>query len=143
MYAFPPETDGSGQTIAIIELGGGFVQSDLDTYFAGLGITAPTVTAVGRRRRIERPGGQTRTAPTARCMLDIEVAGALAPGADIVVYFAPNTDAGLPRRGHHGRPRRPDTRGDQHQLGPDARTSGRRRRARRSTRRSRMRPRSA
>ena len=28
-------------------------------------------------------------------MLDIEVAGALAPGADQVVYFAPNTDAGF------------------------------------------------
>jgi kumamolisin len=28
-------------------------------------------------------------------MLDIEVAGALAPGAEIVVYFAPNTDAGF------------------------------------------------
>jgi kumamolisin len=28
-------------------------------------------------------------------MLDIEVAGAVAPGADIVVYFAPNTDQGF------------------------------------------------
>ena len=28
-------------------------------------------------------------------LLDIEVAGALAPGAHIVVYFAPNTDAGF------------------------------------------------
>src|SRR5256885_16876626 len=28
-------------------------------------------------------------------MLDIEVIGALAPGANIVVYFAPNTDQGF------------------------------------------------
>ena len=28
-------------------------------------------------------------------MLDIEVAGAIAPAAKIVVYFAPNTDAGF------------------------------------------------
>ena len=28
-------------------------------------------------------------------MLDIEVAGAVAPGARIVVYFAPNTDQGF------------------------------------------------
>ena len=28
-------------------------------------------------------------------MLDIEVSGAIAPGANIVVYFAPNTDAGF------------------------------------------------
>ena len=33
-------------------------------------------------------------------MLDIEVAGAVAPGAKIVVYFAPNTDQRLHRRGH-------------------------------------------
>ena len=28
-------------------------------------------------------------------MLDIEVAAAVAPGANIVVYFAPNTDQGF------------------------------------------------
>ena len=28
-------------------------------------------------------------------MLDIEVVGAIAPGANIAVYFAPNTDAGF------------------------------------------------
>jgi hypothetical protein len=28
-------------------------------------------------------------------LLDIEVAGALAPGADVVVYFASNTDRGF------------------------------------------------
>ena len=45
--SFPAGTDGTGQTIAIIELGGGFGSTDLDTYFSGLGITAPPVTAVG------------------------------------------------------------------------------------------------
>jgi kumamolisin len=33
--------------------------------------------------------------PDGEVMLDIEVAGAVAPGAKIVVYFAPNTDAGF------------------------------------------------
>ncbi len=33
--------------------------------------------------------------PDTEVMLDIEVAGAVAPGANIVVYFAPNTDAGF------------------------------------------------
>ena len=46
-YNFPAGTDGTGHTIAIIELGGGFGAADLDTYFSGLGITAPSVTAVG------------------------------------------------------------------------------------------------
>ena len=33
--------------------------------------------------------------PGGEVILDIEVAGAIAPGANIVVYFAPNTHAGF------------------------------------------------
>src|SRR5208282_5666472 len=33
--------------------------------------------------------------PDAEVMLDIEVSGAIAPGAKIAVYFAPNTDQGF------------------------------------------------
>jgi kumamolisin len=40
-YQFPAGTDGTGQTIAIIELGGGFGASDLDPYFAGLNLPVP------------------------------------------------------------------------------------------------------
>ncbi|GAB3580564.1 S53 family peptidase [Leifsonia lichenia] len=94
IYRFPADTDGSGQTIAIIELGGGFEQSDLDTYFSGLGIAGPTVTAVGVDGAANQPGSDPNGAD-GEVMLDIEVAGALAPRAHIVVYFAPNTDAGF------------------------------------------------
>jgi kumamolisin len=45
-YGFPSALDGTGETVGIIELGGGFSQTDLDTYFEGLGLTAPTPTAV-------------------------------------------------------------------------------------------------
>ncbi|HKD85815.1 MAG TPA: protease pro-enzyme activation domain-containing protein, partial [Terriglobales bacterium] len=46
-YSFPANLNGSGQTIGIIELGGGYNQSDLDTYFQGLNISpGPTVVAV-------------------------------------------------------------------------------------------------
>ena len=38
VYDFPPGTDGGGQTIAIVELGGGYAQADLDAYFSGLGL---------------------------------------------------------------------------------------------------------
>ena len=41
VYSMPTGTDGTGQTLAIIELGGGFGSSDLDTYFRGLGIPTP------------------------------------------------------------------------------------------------------
>ncbi len=94
IYDFPAGADGSGQTIAIIELGGGFTTSDLDHYFSGLGITSPTVTAVGVDGATNVPGGDPNGAD-GEVALDIEVAGALAPGAHQLVYFAPNTDAGF------------------------------------------------
>jgi kumamolisin len=93
-YAFPPDLDATGQHIAIIELGGGFAQSDLDSYFGGLGIATPAVTAVGVDGAANRPGQDPQGAD-GEVLLDIEVAGAIAPRAAISVYFAPNTDAGF------------------------------------------------
>lgn len=90
LYAFPAG-DGTGQTIAIIELGGGYQQSDLDTYFSGLGLQTPSVSAVSVDGGSNQPGSSA----DAEVMLDIEVAGALAPAATFVVYFAPNTDQGF------------------------------------------------
>ena len=94
LYQFPPGTDGTGQTIAIIELGGGFAASDLDSYFGGLGIPVPTVTAAGVDGASNQPGKDPSGAD-GEVLLDIEVAGAVAPGAHQVVYFAPNTDQGF------------------------------------------------
>ena len=76
----------------IIELGGGFSASDLAQYFKGLGLKGtPAVTAVGVAGGSNQPGGDA----DGEVMLDIEVIGALAPGAKIAVYFAPNTDQGF------------------------------------------------
>ena len=94
VYEFPDGTDGTGQTIAIIELGGGFSDADLTQYFSGLGLDAPTVTAVGVDGARNEPGQDPQGAD-GEVLLDIEVAGALAPKAAVVVYFAPNTDAGF------------------------------------------------
>ncbi len=93
-YGFPADLDGSGQSVAIIELGGGYSPADLDTYFSGPGLPTPAVTAVpvdgGANSPTGDPGG-----PDGEVLLDIEVAGALAPGASQTVYFAPNTDQGF------------------------------------------------
>ncbi len=94
LYAFPPDVDGTGQVVGIIELGGGFGQDDLDAYFSGLGLATPTVTAVGVDGASNQPGGDPQGAD-GEVLLDIEVVGALAPGASIVVYFGPNSDAGF------------------------------------------------
>jgi kumamolisin len=93
LYQFPHGATASGQTIGIIELGGGFRAADLTTYFKGLGQTAPKVTAVSVDKGKNSPG--SASGPDGEVMLDIEVAAAVAPGAKIVVYFAPNTDQGF------------------------------------------------
>jgi len=94
LYGFPAGK-GAGQCVAIIELGGGYASADLATYFAGLGVSpAPSVTAVSVDGGANSPTGEAN-GPDGEVMLDIEVVGAVAPGASIVVYFAPNTDAGF------------------------------------------------
>jgi kumamolisin len=92
-YAFPTAVDGTGETVAIIELGGGFTHGQLTTYFDSLQITPPTVTAVSVDGGANSPG--TDTDADGEVQLDIEVIGSVAPGAGIVVYFAPNTDQGF------------------------------------------------
>ena len=95
LYDFPAGSNGKGQTIGIIELGGGFKQADLNTYFSALGISpAPSVSVVSVDGAQNQPTGSV-DGPDGEVMLDIEVAGSVAPGAKIVVYFAPNTDAGF------------------------------------------------
>ncbi len=93
LYGFPSGT-GQGECIAIIELGGGYRTADLQKYYSELNVASPRVSAVsvdhGRNNATGDPNG-----PDGEVMLDIEVAGAIAPGANIVVYFAPNTDAGF------------------------------------------------
>jgi kumamolisin len=92
LYDFPANTDGTGQTVAVIELGGGFTQADFTQYIQGLGIgTVPTVTEVSVAGGISQPGGDA----DGEVMLDVEVIGSLAPGAAIAVYFAPNTNQGF------------------------------------------------
>jgi kumamolisin len=93
LYAFPPQLDGTGQTIAIIELGGGFATADLASYFGGLGLAPPSVSAVSVDGAVNQPGVDPGT--DAEVMLDIEVAGSIAPGAKIAVYFTTNTDQGF------------------------------------------------
>ncbi len=93
LYDFVSDADGHGQAIALIELGGGLRAADLAVYFAGLGISLPPVTTVS----VDGGRNEPTTADSAdgEVMLDIEVAGSVAPGASIVVYFAPNTDRGF------------------------------------------------
>jgi kumamolisin len=93
LYQFPPNASATGQTIGIIELGGGYKTADLTTYFKSLGQKTPSVTAVSVDGGKNSP--TNANSADGEVMLDIEVAAAVAPGANIVVYFAPNTDQGF------------------------------------------------
>jgi kumamolisin len=89
IYKFPAGTTGAGQTVAVIELGGGFSTSDLDSYFGGLGIAVPSISAVSVDGASNAPGSDPNGADV-EVALDIDVIGAAAPGAKQIVYFAPN-----------------------------------------------------
>lgn len=94
LYNFPPNLDGAGQCIGILEFGGGFDPGELKKYFTQLGVNPPQVIAVPVDGGQNSPTGDPQSAD-GEVMLDIEVAGAIAPRAVIAVYFAPNTDAGF------------------------------------------------
>jgi len=87
IYDFPPKLDGSGQCIGIIELGGGYRPQDLQTYFKRLGVGNPTVVPVSVDGGSNTPVGDPNS-DDGEVVLDIEVAGAVAPGAKLAVYFA-------------------------------------------------------
>jgi hypothetical protein len=93
LYGFPTGFDGRGQCIGLIQLGGGYRESDLKAYFSKLGIEMPKVTwesIDGAENVSTRSDGLDF-----QITLNIEVAGAAAPGAHLVVYFAPNTEQGF------------------------------------------------
>jgi kumamolisin len=93
LYGFPAAATASGQTIGIIELGGGYRSADLTAYFKTLGLPAPAITAVSVDGGKNTPGTVNGADP--EVMLDIEVCASVATGAKIAVYFTPNTDQGF------------------------------------------------
>jgi kumamolisin len=93
LYDFPRHLDGSGQRIGVIELGGGFRRSRLRRYFEQLGKPMPKFTAVSVDGVRNRPGHDHGA--DGEVVLDLEVIGAIAPGAEQLVYFAPVSDRGF------------------------------------------------
>jgi kumamolisin len=105
LYSFP-SGKATGQTIGIIEFGGGFATSDINTFLTGLGLTTPTLNVVPVDGVGNIPAGNVNNVwtnnptqsflsdPDIEVTLDIDVAAAVAQGAGITVYFAPNTAQG-------------------------------------------------
>jgi kumamolisin len=118
-YGFPIKFSAEGQSIGLIELGGGYHEEDLQKFFSGQNIPMPVIRWVavdgvqnspapadqikqfldvveGKRKLSEVPEDVLAAAQsTVEVTMDIELAAALAPGAEIVVYMAPNTEQGI------------------------------------------------
>ena len=97
LYGFPAGVTGAGQAIGFVELGGGFAGTDLAAYYQQLGLAAPVVQVVSVDGGQNNPAPANNSAknPDFEVSLDMEIAGAVAPGAAQVVYFAPNTTQGF------------------------------------------------
>ena len=103
LYNFPTGVDGTGQTVALIELNDidrqgnavavGYDKADLDAFFAAMGVPTPEVSPVGVDGGANLPGVDLNG--DIEVTLDIEVAAAVAPGAKYVVYFGTNTTDGF------------------------------------------------
>lgn len=85
LYNFPPGLDGAGQTIAIIELGGGYHDTDLDRFFTEMDVKRPQITDVSVDGATNSPSNFMSA--DGQVEPDIEIVGSIAPGAQIVVYF--------------------------------------------------------
>jgi len=94
IYNFPDNLDGSNQCIALIQMGGGYLEQDLATYFHRLNLPTPQVVSISVDGAQNSPASSTNIVDT-EVALDIQVAGSIAPKARIAVYFAPNTDRGF------------------------------------------------
>jgi kumamolisin len=96
LYNFPKVTAGPQQAIGLIELGGGYKPADIAAFFSSINLPAPQVVPVSVDGGKNSPGSDA----DGEVMLDILVAAAAytystGKPAKIVVYFAPNSDAGF------------------------------------------------
>jgi len=85
-YNFP-NISGSGVCVGIIELGGGYNVSDVNSSFAAAGITPPTMVDISVSGGSNNIGD---TGSNGEVNLDIYVAGGVAPGCKLAMYFVPN-----------------------------------------------------
>jgi kumamolisin len=104
VYNFPGGTDGSGETIGIFvfnDQGGGYRIESLQKYFSSVlvpPVSIPQITNVvvhgkGNDPHFIPPGVQSGDS-SGEVMLDMQVAGSVAPGAKIVMYFTDFTKQG-------------------------------------------------
>jgi kumamolisin len=107
-YNWPSNLAGGG-VIAIVELGGGWVQSDMDSFFQSIGQPSPQITDVSVDGTQNSPNQSVGSSddPDYEVALDIEVSGAayfLATGkaAVIRIYWSQNIDTAVTKAAQDG-----------------------------------------
>jgi len=93
-YGFPAGQTGAGQTVALIELGGGYDPAQMSAYFAAKHVhRTGTLEAVPVGGATNMPGDPSGA--DGEVQLDIQVVGSVAPAAAIAVYFGANQGSGF------------------------------------------------
>ena len=107
-YNWPTGLAGGG-VIAIVELGGGWVQPDMDTFFQSIGQPSPQITDVSVDGTQNSPNQSTGSSddPDYEVALDIQVSGAAyyaATGkpANIRMYWSQNIDTAVAKAAQDG-----------------------------------------
>ena len=86
-----PDGDGSGQTIGLLEFGGGFFADDLAAFGKAAGLASlPTVVPIS----VDKMPTNTNDEATGEVMLDVEVLAGICPKATIPVWFSQFTEKG-------------------------------------------------
>ena len=89
-YDFP-DGDGSGQTIGLLEFGGGYFPDDLAAFGKAAGLASlPTVVPIS----VDKMPTNTNDEATGEVMLDVEVLAGVCPKATIPVWFSQFTEKG-------------------------------------------------
>ncbi len=89
IYSFP-DGDGAGQTVGLLEFGGGYFADDLQTFCKNAGVAVPTVKTVS----VNNTPTNQRDGAEGEVMLDVEVVAGVCPSSTIVVYFSSFDESG-------------------------------------------------
>jgi kumamolisin len=88
-----PHGDGAGQVIGILQFGGTFEADDFAACMQWQGVPLPAVTP----KRVDEAASkhELQSSFDTELALDTQIAGALAPGARLVLYSAPHSERGF------------------------------------------------
>ena len=89
IYSFPAG-DGQGQTVGLLEFGGGYFPDDLAAFCQDADVSVPTVQTVS----VNNTPTDAKDGAEGEVMLDVEVVAGVCPASTIVVYFSSFDESG-------------------------------------------------